>query len=320
MGNAPATPGHRAGEGEARLRVPPTWVVMVAALGGLVLGPVVVGLGAAGEMVDLAKLSGPFALWLSLIAAQTMLWTLALPPLALAAWRHWTSPPRPDAAARRDVVLAAVALVLFVAAVPVVTFILETTPPEFIEYGSWKVRFLTGMALLVALVAATSIWLIRGRLERLRAGGATKDNLRTYLALRAQLERLLVYLGAVVGLAVLSSAAMRRVVEHAEALGVVRDGAAFPAESVILYGLVLSLILALVYLPTYLVAQDVGAGLRDELVPFPEPTRLGEGVEGRRKVEEALALSVSATASFRAGVAILAPLLGSLTSLLPTLD
>jgi hypothetical protein len=320
MGSAPTTPVRRAREGESRVRVPPTWVLMVAALAGLAVGPVVIALGAAGETADLARRSGPFSLWVSLIAAQTMVWTLALPPLALAARRHWSSSPRPDAAARRDVVFAAAALVLFVAAVPAVTSVLETTPPEFIPHGTSRVRFLTAMALLVALVAAASIWLIRGRLERLREGGATKENVRTYVGLRAQLERLLAYLGAVVGLAVLSSAAMRRVVEDAVARGIVRDDGVFPAEAVILYGFVLSLILALVYLPTYLVAQEVGAELRDELVPFPEPRRLGEGLEERRKLDEALGLSVSATASFRAGVAILAPLLGSLTTLLPTLE
>jgi hypothetical protein len=285
---------------------------MLAAVLGLALGPVLLSLGATGELRNLVTSSGPFVLWASLIAAQTMLWTLALPPLTLAARRHWTSTPRPDATARRDVLAAAVVLVLLVAAIPTLTHF-AGAPAEFLPYGNAKVRTLTAIALFVALVAAASIWLIRGRLERLREQGATKDNLRTYLRLRGELDRLLGYLGAVVGLAVLSSAGMRRVIQDVGSVG------SFHAESIVVYGVVLSLLVALVYLPTYLVAHAVGEDLRDELVPFPEPKQLSEGLEERRKLDEALGLTVSATASFRAGVAILAPLLGSLTSLLPTL-
>lgn len=282
---------------------------MVAAAVGLGLGPLVLSLGATAEMKDLIRISGPFVLWTSLIAAQTMLWTLALPPLALMARRHWTS--RPDAFARGDVFFAAVLLVLLLAAIPVGSYVAGNGPPEFLSHGTTKVRVLTGIAVLVSVVAAVSIWLIRAKLEWLREQNATKENLQTYLRLRADLDRVLGYLGTVVGLAVLSSAGMRRVIQDVGSTG------SFHAESVVAYGLALSLILALIYLPTYLVAQAVGTNLRDELAPFPEPKRLVEGLEERRKLDEALGLTVSAIASFRAGVAILAPLLGGLTSLLP---
>ena len=69
---------------------------------------------------------------------------------------------------------------------------------------------LTALAFLVALVAAMSIWLIRGRAEALGSHPLlTGSGLLTYIRLRADLE-LLACLGAVVGLAVFASAALRR--------------------------------------------------------------------------------------------------------------
>jgi hypothetical protein len=193
-------------------------------------------------------------------------------------------------------------------------WVASTNPvPQFLPHLTWKVRGLTIAALLVALVAATSVWVIRGRLEQLLDKRPTKADLAAYSEMRADLDRLLAYLGAVVGLAVLSSAAMRNVVR--DVLPSELDS--FHAEAVILYGLVLSLILAGVYLPTFAVARAVGARFRDELAPFPEPSALDEGFEKRKRLDDALGLTVSATASFRAAVAILSPLLGGLASLLP---
>ena len=100
--------------------------------------------------------------------------------------------------------------------------------------------------------------------------------------------------------------------------GVTLDSLArFHAEAVIVYGLVLTLILAGTYLPTLAVARAVGGKLRDELVPLPDPGQLVDAFEKRAKLNDALGLTVSATASFRAAVAILSPLLGGLASLLP---
>jgi hypothetical protein len=75
--------------------------------------------------------------------------------------------------------------------------------PDFIPHRHLKILVLTALAFLVALVAAMSIWLIRGRAEALgNHPSLTGSGLLTYMRLRADLEWLLAYLGAVVGLAV----------------------------------------------------------------------------------------------------------------------
>lgn len=295
----------------AATRIPPTWVVMLLAAAGFLLGPLLLGLGAASEMETLLDQSGPFNLWGALIGAQTMLWILALPPLGLILHHHWQQASMAGLSVRKDVLLSALVLAVLVAALMVAA---SANPvPEFLPHVRWKVRVLTVAALGVALVAAASVWVIRGRLERLMKEGPTRENLEAYSDMRTDLDRLLGYLGAVVGLAVLSSAAMRNVVRDVMPSSL----SSFHAEAVILYGLALSLMLAVLYLPTFAVARAVGAELRDKLAPFPEPNRLAEGFEERRKLDDALGLTVSTTASFRAAVAILSPLLGGLASLLP---
>lgn len=62
--------------------------------------------------------SGPFLLWLALICAQTMLWALALPPLAGTFRRHWHA--RTPASVQREVVPSAVVLAILTATLAVV--------------------------------------------------------------------------------------------------------------------------------------------------------------------------------------------------------
>jgi hypothetical protein len=91
------------------------------------------------------------------------------------------------------------------------------------------------------------------------------------------------------------------------------------AEGVILHGLVLSLLVALIYLPTFATLQRTGTGIRDSVEGLPEPgdPMLEARLAKRKALDELLRLQISASASFRTSVAILSPLLGSLTSLLP---
>jgi hypothetical protein len=177
---------------------------------------------------------------------------------------------------------------------------------------------LTGLALLVALIASMAIWLIRGRAEALgRSPAITRRELRTYLRLRAGLERLPGFLGAVIGLGALGSAELQRV--YVSLPG--HDKADFPPEGVILDGMVLSFLVALACLPAFATLQRAGARIRDSAEGLPEPgdPLLGARLAKRKALGELLKLQFSARASFRAGVAILSPLLASLTSLLPGL-
>ena len=295
--------------------VPRTQIVMLTAAVGLLIGPAVVYIdhGSWDEPTKHLADSGAFDLWVGLLAIQTMLWTLAAAPLLTTLRRHW----RDRSSVRPEVLPSAVVLALLVGAVVAVPAVRDRLP-EFIPHLHVKVRFLTGVALILAEVGAVSIWLIRGRLEQIAEQGATRQTLRAYLGLRSELERLLGVLGAIIGMAVLASAALRNVELDYASLHPEKN-IAFPAENVILYGLVLSVVLALVYLPTYATLQRTGATFRDAIARFPEPEDFEEDMARRRTLDELLGLRLSATASFRAGVAILSPLIGSVLGLLPKL-
>jgi hypothetical protein len=304
---------------EPGVSLPQTSLLMAAVAAGALIGVAIVLVWEPGwnhTQKDHAN-SGPFVLWVALIAAQAMLWAVALPSLVGTLLRHWRNRQRDSV--WREVVPSAggfVVLIVAFAVLPRLIDTLHTVPPDLIPHVALRVAALTGLGGLVALVAAISIWLIRGRAEVLAAGRKlTGGELRTYLRLRSDLERLLAYLGAVIGLAVLTTAALWRLVvqEYGDEQ--------FPPEVLILYGVVLTLIIALVYLPTWATMQRTGSLLRDGVAPLPEPAsdQLEAQLRTRAALDDLLGLRVSASVSFKAGVAILSPLLASLTSLLPKL-
>ena len=297
------------------VRFPRTYLVMLAAVGGLGLGMLIVYFDYSSWSHRAREFahSGPFLFWLGLICAQTMLWTLALPPLLGTFRRHWHA--RTGTSVWGEVVPSAVVLTILVVTLSLVPHLIGPAP-DFIPRQFPKILILTAFALLVALIASMAIWLIRGRAEALgHSSSITRGELQTYLRLRTDLEWLLGFLGAVIGLAVLASAEIQNVFHAYD------KKAHLGAEGVILYGLVLSLLVALIYLPTFATLQRTGTCIRDSVEGLPRPAdpTLEARLAKRKALDELLRLQISASASFRASVAILSPLIGSLTSLLPRL-
>lgn len=301
---------------EPLLHVPRTQIVMLVGAAGFLLGPAVIYADRISWSPDTVRFvkNGPFQLWTAILGAQTLLWVVAFRPLLGSLRRHL----RGRSSLRREVLPSAAILVLLIVAIVAVPAVSDPFP-AFIPHMHLKVRFLTAGALIMALLASTSIWLIRARVERLAGASATRDTLDTYCRLRRELDLLLGFLGGVIGLAVLGSALLRKILLlYAEEPGV--EAVLFPAESVILYGLVLSFVLALVYVPTYATFHRVGITLRNASAPFPEPDDLEEGLKRRDALDELLGLRLSTTASFRIATALLSPLIGSVVGVLPTLS
>jgi hypothetical protein len=294
---------------------------MLAAVGGLGLGLLIVYFDYISwdHRARTFAHSGPFLFWLGLICAQTMLYALALPPLLGIFRRHWRA--RTPASVLGEVVPSALVLTILVATLSLVPHLIGPAP-DFIPRRYPKILTLTVFALLVALIAAMAIWLIRGRAEALgRSPTITKSELQAYLRLRTDVEWLLGFLGAVISLAVLAGAALQRVVLAYHNFLTHSKKTDFGTEGIILYGLVLSLLVALIYLPTFATLQRTGTLIRDSVEELPEPAdpMLEARLAKRKALDELLRLQITASASFRVSVAILSPLLGSLTSLLPRL-
>jgi hypothetical protein len=87
---------------------------------------------------------------------------------------------------------------------------------------------------------------------------------------------------------------------------------------VLLYGAFFTLLLAVLYAPVYRRLLEQGRRLVDAVCPVPEPVSAewSAAYEKRRKLEELLQLQLTTSASFRAGIAIAAPLGSSIFGLL----
>ncbi len=207
------------------------------------------------------------------------------------------------------------------------------------------------VGMLVGLLAIGGMWLVSLAFERL----ATKPPLRAgsidlFLALRDELNTLLAIAAVIVGLGALATGALREAVLAANDEKVYRDSAVtcltrylneppeevlrnfddltkahpdciklkFAREYVFEYGLFFTGLLAIAYAPSFLAMRRAGVRLRNKAYPMlaPGDAKFFDRLEERRRLDEFLQTNLSANANFKAGVAILTPLAGSLVSLL----
>jgi hypothetical protein len=252
---------------------------------------------------------GPFLLWSSLMCAQTALWALVLAwivPSVLRLRRAYGEENRGEVI---DSTIVIGALILVVIVVPPLT----SPVPDYVPNHIAKVSLLTLLGSVVGLIAARGIWFVHGGLKRLgRVAKPTGETMRTLQSLEGELHRFLGTLGAILGLLILSSGAQRR------AVLAFRPSANYPYENVLVYGLFFSILIAAVYLPTFVTLTAVANRICDSF--FPEVSPLSpdweERTAKRDKLRALLPLQAGPFSRFKASAAILTPLVGSLTGLL----
>jgi hypothetical protein len=177
-------------------------------------------------------------------------------------------------------------------------------------HSSEKTRILTSIGFGIALIAAVELLLIGIELAKtLEMGGSSADRISKYITLRRSSLRLLTILGVMTGLAMVGLGAKRNAILQIKECD-------FLPEHVFLHALYLSVLLALVFFPTYAALLRTGRKLVRDLLPMPQPTEESwpNWYSRQKSLEELLQLSV--TENLRAGIAILAPIVGSLISLL----
>jgi hypothetical protein len=251
-----------------------TWNVLLAFLGGYGLGAVVIYADFhwwSDAHRDFAG-SGPFFLWQGLMCTQTGLWALVLAwilPSVLRLRHEYRVENRGEVLGSTAVIFA---LILLVVVIPPFTNPLPTYLPGHVA----KVIALTLIGSVVGLIAAWGVWYVHGGLKRLgseaRPTGAT---LQTFLKLDAELHRFLGTLGAILGLLILGTGAQRRTVLAYE------PKARYPYENVLVYGLIFSILVAAVYLPTFLALKAAAERLRDAFFPVVSRSR-PNGRSGRQ--------------------------------------
>jgi hypothetical protein len=310
------------------------WLFLLA-IGGALLGVAVIGLGAwswTKEQKDFVS-TGPFLLWAALICAQTAAWAVAVPLLAgirRGLDRLWA----------RGIVVAAV-FFCFVVLVGVFGGALGPhwahwddvqDPYGYLDHRWLRISILGIVGTLVAMYGVLAIWAIYRQLKAmLQRGNLGLGDVDDYLALQDKLQRLLVILGSALGLTILTVGAERNailawtarncptrspVVEFV--LGKASCPSRFPPEFMLIYGFFFTALLALAYTPAQLALVSVGRRIRDSVASLEglNARNLADRRAEREALESLLDLKVGTAASFRSGLAILTPLIGSLTALL----
>ncbi|HSK15246.1 MAG TPA: hypothetical protein VK915_03665 [Gaiellaceae bacterium] len=255
---------------------------------------------------------GPFLLWATAICVQPAAWLLAFPAIRAIA-RRWRTPT----AARSFEVNAATVTLLILAVVigPLPPLLGLRDPADTIPNHTVKRALINAAGLALALYAIRAMWYLAMKTRTLASPGQADEAVVLHQQARGDLQILLGILGALVTLAVISAAALRGLTLRVDA------DEALPPELVIIDGIVLSFLLGLIYVPAYLTLQQAGQRLRDEIAPMPPISNpaFGERLDQRSRLDALFGLDISPTMSLRSSVAILSPLLGSLTSLIPDL-
>jgi hypothetical protein len=266
-----------------------------------------------------AFLASPYAMvWIFLVAGEFAFWATIIEPL----WRL-RSQLRIDyhlGRTREIGIKLAAAIVFF--ALPGF-FLVRIVPDSDLAHHDAKMGLANLLAVIVALVAVTGIWYVRAALEATFAGKgpggqpvrSIEEGVRILLDLRRYLQRFITLLGAMVALSVLTRGALRQAF-----LATASDPNAFPAEYVLLQGAYFTGLLALVYIPTFMVLAAVGADLLESAYPIRENDmdwgNLSQWQANRNSLEELLQLRSGAIDHLRASVSILAPTATSIVAVL----
>lgn len=253
--------------------------------------------------------TGQFRLWLFLIATQTAIWGIGA--ATLLSRRVLDTLDGLWSEGRRAVIATVLA-----AALPLYGFVLGvvlTSPvTDPLPGHRWKLFVLQAIGTAIALVGVAEFALVKVGLQSQATGGTSADVAR-YLELRSLLQRVLAVEGAILAAAVLAAGALRNAV-----IAFTDHESSYPREYIFIVGAYFTLVLALLYGPVYRKLLDVGNANLDAACPPVEPASpewLATN-EKRDALRRYLQLEVTASDSFRAGIAILAPLASALAALL----
>ena len=309
-----------------------------------------------------------FILWVLILCGQAAIWVGAAAFVGVTLRDRWRDLHQRQALEVGAVIALASAVVLALLAVLLLygtrLGIYADLPRGSAPTGStWplaehsaKMTPLVATALLIGSGAIAGMWLTTVAFGDLaRNATADSSSVTRFIELRTELTALLAVAGVLVGLAVLSSGALREAVVAVRGKPVYHQRAVsclerklsetgtsgdeirrsvdvdfndlleaypdcaqlpFDQEYILAYGLLFTGVLGLAFGPSYLFMRRAGAALRERTYPLPQPRdpAFFESVEKRNSFDVLLQTNLSATATFKAGVAILTPLAASLLS------
>lgn len=250
-------------------------------------------------------------LWVIAIAVQAGLWAAVAPYLARCFWQF-----RPF---DRRMLVALVAFALITISVILILLWWFGAGPRYpLADHPLRVFTLTVLGIGALSPGASAIWLMRQRLLAVNRRGSSgwpdiAQQAKELLIMKDTLARVLLALGVAIGAATLATGALRNAV-IASGSTTARQ---FPAAYPLLYGGLFTAVLAMIYFPTYDELQRTSRRLVDIAYPVDWDHRPDHNwFEGRSDFADLLKIEASPLQAFRAGVAILGPILGSVLGLI----
>ena len=296
-------------ESRADVSWPSTIALLVRALTGFVAGAALLLINVHGSGPSRSFAShGEATLWFILIAGQAAFWAVVTSYVWKISW-HYVRRSGRDLG--RIALSIAVIFVLLIG-VPV-TVRLAGRPIDPVWGAAWKIPLFTAAGfVLVVLPSLMGILGIQAFTMRSLGSTIEESDIDGFMELRDDLNRFLALLGAAIGLAVLSTGALRN------AVLVYKPKAHLPPESVLAYGGFLTLLLAFAYAPAYHALLRLGRRIRDVLLPKrPAPTDPGFGdwYATRKNLTELMQLEVGTYQRLQTAILILTPLVSAALSL-----
>jgi hypothetical protein len=184
-----------------------------------------------------------------------------------------------------------------------------------LAYHSPKMMVLMGLGFIVALLAMIGIWLVNAAL-RVDFKEVLTDyrKVTRFLYLGNLLKRFLTILGLLISLLVLSNGALRYALISAKIIW----SNDMPTAGILANGAYYTLLVALAYVPTYLLFETIGRRICDGFFPLSAITSetIDTWHQRRKSLEELLNIRAGIRQNLLSGIAILSPLLSSLISIL----
>jgi hypothetical protein len=276
-----------------------------------------------------------FAIWVMLIAAQVALAAVALVPLIRVAVRE-TRGLVADRGGTDGLGWVVLAFFAFTGVAVTFGFSARLLPADVMKdrmrlprdwplfHYELKINVVVALVLAAGLLAVIGIWVVGLRLDRLfRDAGRTPTDadVNEFIRLRQTLMLLLGVVAAIIGLATLATGALRNAVLALDAFAKPNTSPPpyqFDEQYVLIYGLFFTGLLAVAFLPSFFAMRSAGGRIRDAALPLLPPTSpdFAARVDARTKLDTFLQINVSASASFKASVAIFTPLATALVGLL----
>jgi len=130
---------------------------------------------------------------------------------------------------------------------------------------------------------------------------------------RNMLQNYLLIAGIMLSMVTLATAGQRAILVAVKS----SNDLVFPVSLVMIYGLIFTLLLLLIYVPTHLALAEASQKLRDDLCPLDSLDTLKEDLERRGELDELLQTNTDIIQNLKTGIVLLSPLVtGLVTSLL----